>query len=159
MSEQARPCRQCRQPTSVELLDPVSGDEKQLTVTLRGLPVLVCPNGHRHFAHDGFAMQLLQHLTDEDEPRLPSGNEKGLLFKHFSCASCGGDLQPKPDHRQTFSVDLALEDQAKFGIDLTMPVYRCHECGREQLHSLKEVRARTPAALVSAFRAAGIRPA
>jgi len=157
MSEQPILCNQCRQPTSFEVLGPVSGDEKQLTVTLRGMPVLVCPNGHRQFAHGKFAMQLLMHLTEEDEPNLPTGNEKGvLLFKHFLCADCGSELQPKEDHRHTFSIDVALADQPKFDIDLTMPVYRCSRCAKEQLHSLKEIRARTPGALVSAFRAAGI---
>ena len=34
--------------------------------------------------------------------------------------------------------------------------YHCTGCGKEQLHSLAELRKLTPAALVHAFQAAGI---
>ncbi len=44
------------------------------------------------------------------------------------------------------------------GVDLTMPVYRCSACGKEQLHSLKEIRKLTPEALAHAFQAADIPP-
>lgn len=55
--------------------------------------------------------------------------------------------------------DVALVDFEPFRVELTVPVYRCKKCSREQLHSLKEVRSRTPEALAQAFRAAGIPPA
>ena len=48
---------------------------------------------------------------------------------------------------------------APFRIELTVPVYRCAACSQQQLHSLKEVRSRTPEALAQAFHAADIPPA
>lgn len=141
---------------SVEMIGAASGEDKQLTLTLRDFPVLVCPNGHRQFPHAKFAMQLLLRLTQEDNSQLPIVNEKGLLFKQFLCTGCGAPLQSKADHRHTFSLDVTLQEAPKFGIELTLPAYRCSSCGKEQLQSLDEVRGRTPGALVSAFRAAGI---
>jgi len=53
---------------------------------------------------------------------------------------------------------MALADLAPFRVELSAPVYRCPSCSREQLHSLKEVRKRTPAALAQAFQAADLPP-
>jgi hypothetical protein len=39
-----------------------------------------------------------------------------------------------------------------------MPVYKCSACGKEQMHSLKEVRKLTPAAMAHAFEDANIPP-
>lgn len=156
MTETCRSCRTCHQPTKPLMLDAVAGEEKALGVTVRTLPVLECTNGHRQFVHADFALQLLDHLMQEDEPQLPAGEEKGLLFKHFFCNDCGQELLPKPDHRHTFSMTPALEAQPDLTVDLTIAVYRCGGCGKEQLHSLKELRKLTPAALAHAFQAAGI---
>ena len=46
-----------------------------------------------------------------------------------------------------------------FRVALTAPVYRCPACARDQVHSLNEVRKRTPEALTHVFQAAGIPPA
>lgn len=156
MNTTSRSCPSCHQAMSVQQIEPVNGEDNPLAVTLRGLPVFACANGHRQFLHPEFAFQVLRHLTDDDEPKLPVSNEKGLIFKHFLCADCGAEPRPKPDHRHTFSVAVALPGFPAFDIDLTIPVYRCDACGMEQLHSLKEIRGHTPAALVAAFRAAGI---
>ena len=60
------------------------------------------------------------------------------------------------DRRRTFHLDVELPDTAPFDVELTMPVHRCARCGHEQVHSLKEVRSRTPAALAHAFKSAEI---
>jgi hypothetical protein len=39
-----------------------------------------------------------------------------------------------------------------------MPVYKYTACGKEQLHSLKEIRKLTPTAMAHAFEAANIPP-
>lgn len=79
-------------------------------------------------------------------------------MKKYLCESCGQALEPKPDHRHTFSINIKLENLDPFGVDLSMPVYKCSACGKEQLHSLKEVRKLTPAAMAHAFEAADIPP-
>jgi hypothetical protein len=123
---------------------------------LHGLPVLTCKSGHKQFVRASFALDLLNHLVEQDEPQLPASDAKGLMFKHYHCQGCGQELQAKPDHRHTFTIDVALPESRAFQVDLTSPVYKCGRCGKEQLHSLKEVRKLTPEALVHAFKEAGI---
>jgi len=156
MSEHYRACSTCHGQTELTHLDSISGEERELSVTLKGLPVLSCEGGHKQFLRTGFALELLNHLVEQDEPQLPAGEAKGLLFKHFKCADCGQELLPKPDHRHTFTLELSLPDTGPFKVELTTPVYRCGGCGKEQLHSLKELRKLTPEALVHAFKAADI---
>ena len=64
----------------------------------------------------------------------------------------------RPDHRYSFWFDAAFEGGEAFAVELSMPVFRCAACGTEQLHSLERLRALTPAALVHAFKGAGIKP-
>ena len=156
MTDSFRSCRTCHTATTPRLIDSSAGEEKALAVTIRTLTVLECANGHKQFLRADFPLELLNHLVDKDEAELPAGEEKGLVFKHFFCQDCGQELQPKADHRHTFSIEPGLADQPGFKVDLTMAVYKCGGCAKEQLHSLKEVRKLTPAALVNAFKAAGI---
>lgn len=157
MTDSYGTCRTCHTPTTLRKLEPATGDEKALGVTLHGLNVLVCANGHKHFLDADFPLKLLNHLREEDEVKLPAGQEKGvLMFKHFHCQDCGGELAPQPDHRHSFNVEPGLPEQPELRVDLTMAVYACTACGKEQMHSLSELRKLTPTALVHAFKAAGI---
>lgn len=156
MTEPTRSCTTCHCETALCRLEPFSGEEKALAVTIHGLTALACANGHRQFLRADFALELLDHLVEKDEAGLPAGEEKGLLFKHFMCADCGQELQPKPDHRHTFAIEPGIADHPGLRVDLTIAVYRCGGCGKEQLHSLKEVRKLTPAALAHAFKSAGL---
>ena len=151
-------CNQCRAETEVVIVNFADGEADSLRIRLKEFPLRSCPEGHRQFVRPEFAAELLQHLTEEDEPALPAGEEKGLIMKKYLCESCGEPLEPKPDHRHTFSIEIKLEDLDAFGVDLSMPVYNCSACGKEQLHSLKEVRKLTPAAMAHAFEAADIPP-
>lgn len=141
------------------VIDTTAGEAKPLAMAIRGMQVLACPKGHRQFVQREFPRLLLEHLLEEDEAKLPAGEEHGLLFKHFNCSGCGAELAPKPDHRHTFTLDVSLPDLAPFKVDLTMPVYRCPGCQKEQIHSLREIRKYTPEALAHAFQTADIPPA
>lgn len=151
-------CNQCHAETEVKIVNYADGDSDPLRIRLKEFPLRTCPDGHRQFVRPEFPIELLQHLTEQDEPHLPHGHEKGLLMKKYLCEDCGAELEPKPDHKHTFSVELELHDLTPFGVDLTMPVYKCTGCGKEQLHSLKEIRKLTPAAMAHAFEAANIPP-
>ncbi|MDH3386441.1 MAG: hypothetical protein OEN02_00935 [Gammaproteobacteria bacterium] len=155
---ETKSCDRCRGETELTLIEAVDGEADALRITLRNLPLLACQQGHRQFIRPQFGAELLTHLTQQDEPELPAGEEKGLFKKKYLCASCAADLEPKPDHRHMFSFDVKLEDIDPVGVDLSMPVYRCSACGKEQLHSQKEIRKLTPAALAHAFEAADIPP-
>lgn len=153
-----KPCTRCHGETELTVIDSTEGEAEPLVVAIRNLPVATCAQGHRQFVRPEFPAQLLDHLTTQDEPNLPAGDEKGLIRKHYLCEGCGAELEPKPDHRHTFSVDVALKDLDPIRVELTMPVYKCTACDKEQLHSLKEIRKRTPQALAHAFQAAEIPP-
>jgi hypothetical protein len=116
--------------------------------------VLECANGHRSFPLADFPLLLLDHLLEQDEPKLPVSQAKGLVFKRYSCSECGTELGANDDRPHTFHVDVELPELPIFGVDLKLPVSRCSRCGRDQLHSLKELKAHTPAALAHAFKAA-----
>ena len=151
-------CNRCRAETEITVVSFADGEADPLRIRLKELPLRECAQGHRQFVRPDFGVKLLQHLTEEDEPELPAGEVKGLIIKKYLCKSCGEALEPKPDHRHTFSIEVSLLDLDLFGVDLSMPVYKCSACGKEQLHSLKEVRKLTPAAMAHAFEAANIPP-
>ena len=162
MIKAGKPCPLCadRQGEAVPLqastLAEFSGDEASLRITLRDMPALRCSHGHTYFARPDFPSWLMQHLVEEDEAKLPASHPRGLLFKRYACHDCGKDLARTEDHRHSFDVPLAYPDVAPFRVQISMPVYRCTGCGKEQLHSLAELRKLTPAALVHAFKGAGI---
>lgn len=156
MSAENRPCPTCRGEAAPHTIESASGRDDPLGVTLHGLPVQRCPEGHTHFTSLDFPVKVLEHLVKEDEQQLPAAEKKGLIFKKFQCGDCSGELLPSPDHRHTFEVQMALPEEKPFTVELSMPVYRCGGCGKEQLHSLDEIRKHTPQALAKAFEAAGI---
>lgn len=151
-------CYRCHGATQLKIIAFADGEAEPLRIRLKDLPLLVCEQGHRQFLRPQFAAELLRLLTEEEEPGLPAGEEKGLFKKHYLCLDCGAELEAKPDHRHTFSIDIELEDIDRFIVDLSMPVYRCSACAKEQLHSLKETRKLTPKALADAFLEADIPP-
>lgn len=155
MTGKMRRCSVCKADTESSRVE-LQGEEAPLAVTVHDMPVLQCPQGHRQFAHSDFPLLLLDHLLERDEPKLPASDAKGMLFKHYHCSACGAELPSDPDQRHTFRVEVALLELPAFDVDLTMPVHRCKNCGHEQLHSLKDIRSRTPAALAHAFKAAEI---
>jgi hypothetical protein len=155
MQTKVRHCRVCKAELDWRQLDAISGEEGSLALTVHRLPVLECPNGHRQFANEDFPLLLLDHLVEQDEASLPASEAKGMLIKHYHCSSCGEKLD-SPAGRQTFRLDVALDNIKPFDVELTLPVHRCARCGREQIHSLKEVRSLTPAALAHAFKSAHI---
>ncbi len=151
-------CPVCEHPLGPAVLAEFSGDEDPLRITLRRMPALRCPTGHTYFAHPKFPLWLMNHLTEEDEAALPAGQAKGFLVKHYHCGDCGQGLAPKADHRHAFTVELQYQSTGAFQAELSMPVFKCTGCGKEQLHSLEELRKLTPAALVHAFKEARIKP-
>jgi hypothetical protein len=151
-----RPCSARQAEMKLAKLRVISGEEAPLEVTVHDLPVLECPQGRRRFAAADFPLLLLDHLLEQDEPQLPASAARGLVFKHFHCASCGAELERDADRRHSFKVEIALAGLPPFEVGLTMPVHRCDRCCHEQLHSLKELRSRAPAALAHAFKSAAI---
>ena len=85
---------------------------------------------------------------------LPEGNEKGMLFKKYSCA-CGAELPAKPERLESFPFELSHAAAPAFKAEIGMPLYRCAACGKEQLRSAKEVQGHTAHVIMSLNDAAG----
>jgi hypothetical protein len=149
-------CPICKGAVQPGTLPEISGQEGPLALKVHHLPVLECPNGHRLFPNPDFPLLLVDQLVEGDEMKLPASTAKGMLLKQYYCASCGDKLADSVDAQRTFHIDVQMPQLEPFDVELTMPVHRCARCGHEQLHSLKEVRSRTPAALAHAFKAAAI---
>ena len=154
MTTNSRRCPICKSETTPARLTSLSGEDSPLAVTVKGMPVLECTNGHRSFPLADFPLLLLDHLLEQDEPKLPVSQAKGLVFKQYRSSKCGAELSANYDRPHTFHVDVELPELPAFSVDLKLPVSRCTRCGREQLHSLKQLKTHTPAALAHAFKAA-----
>ena len=125
MTTTSRRCPICKSDTAPARVVSTSGADASLEVTVKGMPVLECTQGHRLFALADFPLLLLDHLLEQDEPRLPVSQAKGMVFKHYSCSSCGGELVAHDDRSHTFHVDVELPELPRFGVDLTLPVSHC----------------------------------
>jgi ribosomal protein L37E len=148
-------CYLCRRATVTEILGPVSAEDSPFTLTIFGLPVQICENGHRHFAHSTMALQHLVRLTEERAASVPNCGETGRLFKRATCTDCGARLARAEAQRQIFRVQIDLTETAGFGIDVTSPVYRCRRCGKKHLPR-KKLQSRAPGAMVKALRSVGV---
>jgi hypothetical protein len=151
-------CRKCHAPLAPHPVDPVCGVEGALRVTFFQLPALMCANMHRQFALRGFPELALERIAAEGMAKLAAGERRGFLFRRYHCGACGARLGRDECGTGTFDFDVTLEGLAPFRVELELPVYRCGECGKEQIRSLREIRKLAPAALDSAFGAAGLRP-
>ncbi|HQY47804.1 MAG TPA: hypothetical protein PLE38_12665 [Usitatibacteraceae bacterium] len=157
MMQAGSPCPLCEAPLAALTLHDVEGDEAPMRLTLRALPVLACPAPHRYFAGQQFPIWLLNTLTDAELPKIPAGQEKGLVFKKYACGGCGATLPAAGAEPHTFSSSQAWKETPGFAVDITVPVYTCAGCGREQARSATELAKLLPAALVHAFKSAGIK--
>lgn len=157
MIEAGKPCPLCEAPLSEKRLREVAGDEASMRLALRGLPVFACEAPHRYFVGKGFPIWLLNRLADAELAKVPAGRQEGLLFRKYACGECGAPLPSTGAQPCTFSASLAWKETPGFVVDITVPVYHCASCGRDQARSAAELAKLLPAALVHAFMAAGIK--
>jgi len=155
MSAAKAACKKCDSEVRVEALPGVTGNEGGVTVVFTKLPVLACARGHRQFVNREFPVKLLDQLSRSVQ--LPSAKAKGLLVKRHYCGACGAELASESASR-TYGSDVNLSGVEPFRVDLTVPVYACPSCSREQVRSLDEVSRYVPAAMARAFQNAEIPP-
>ena len=158
MAETRATCKRCQATMTLQSVDPVCGQHGVLKVTLLQLPALVCPNMHMRFAVPDFPALLLERLAGEDMTKVPAGEKRGLLFKHYHCGACGAKLGSGEAREDTFDFDIALKGLSPFRVELTLPLYQCPACGKEQIRSLQELRKLAAPAMARAFEAAGLHP-
>jgi hypothetical protein len=154
---EGKPCPLCEAALAARRLKEVQGDESPMRLTLRNLPVLACEAPHRYFVGHGFPVWLLNALLEVELPKIPAGKAKGLLFRKYACCDCGAILPSGSGGARIFTAALAWKQTPAFQADISIPLYRCPSCGREQARSGEEIAKLLPAALVHAFKSAGIK--
>ena len=154
---EGHPCPLCEAPLAARKLAEASGDEAPMRLTLRWLPVLACAAPHRYFVEQPFPMWLLNAMLGEELAKIPAGTQGGLVFRKYRCGGCGGPLPASAGERRTYASHLAWKGGPEFAVEVSMPVCRCPGCGREQVRSAAELAKLLPAALVHAFKAAGMK--
>lgn len=153
MSQSKTKCIQCRRETFPHVVDAVSGQDGPLTVTLRGLSTQVCPRGHKQLTHGAFAARFVLGIAHSGEA-LPVAVSRGFWSRRLVCTTCSGELDnDAPLH--TFHLEVPGDDAPMGGVDLTLPVYKCTECGKAHLRSRKDLQSLS-AAVLDALRAAGV---
>ena len=78
MTTTSRRCPICKSDTAPARVVSTSGADSSLEVTVKGMPVLECTQGHRLFALADFPLLLLDHLL-EHRPLADQGDE---LLRH-----------------------------------------------------------------------------
>ena len=145
-------CPRCSAQTEVKALGSLTVEEKPLKLTVNGMPAAKCPKGHASPVDNDFMLWLIHQLKNQGSA-LPTGSEKGMLFKKYHCA-CGAELPAKPE-QQSFPFDLAYPNTPPFKAELGAPVYKCAACSKVQLRSTKDVQGHAAQMIMSLNDAAG----
>lgn len=151
------PCPLCNAALTARTLSAIAGEEAQVRIVLRELPVLSCDAPHRYFVGHKFPIWLLNTLVDRELAKIPAGRRRGMLFAKYACGLCGAGLAGQPGATATHTASLAWKETPAFSADIVYPVHRCTACGKIQARSAEELAKLLPAALVHAFKAAGLK--
>ena len=126
MSPNAKPCGVCRKDVAPGAVDAMVGEEAGVRMSIEGMPVQVCAEGHRRFVAPDFAVQLMQQLMGEGPfAPLAAAMHKGLLRKRLHCPACGKELGEPAAERAEVTRALEIGGKPAFRVRVEMPKYRC----------------------------------
>jgi DNA-directed RNA polymerase subunit RPC12/RpoP len=157
MASELKPCKECGSETTVTTLSAFSGEEGPVRVTIDGMPAVVCANNHKRFVYADFAPMLLDFVADPEKvaPQPPAA-KKGLIKKHYHCSGCGEELPADPTSESSRTLDATLKKAAPFRIAVRVALYKCEQCGREQVRSNDDLSENVVKAISHGFRAMDI---
>ena len=74
MTNQSKPCKECGSETTVTALGSFSGEEGPVTVTVDGMPAVVCAQNHKRFLYAEFVPALVDFVADPEKiaPQPPA---------------------------------------------------------------------------------------
>lgn len=159
MSPKAKPCSACGKEVASATIETMAGEEAGVRMSIDGMPVLACAEGHRRFLAPDFAIRLMQALTGEG-PIAPvdAAVQKGLFRKRLHCPGCGKELGEPAAERAQVSRPLEFGGSAAFSVRIETPKYRCAGCGKECTLPESMLGDALMKASVHAFRSAALRP-
>lgn len=152
-------CRQCSADTTPTRLGRLEGEESGVNVSIEGLPIVDCANGHKRFPTPEFPLEFIQRVLGTDglitaEPAV----EKGLFRKHAHCPACGEQLADEPNEQSRHQADVPMPDDGAVAVELAVPLYRCGHCQKEATLPKTGVERGVMQAVANAFRSADIPP-
>ncbi len=158
MSQPPKPCSKCQGPMDAVELAPFTGEHGGVTVTVRQMPAVQCPQGHRRFLYPAFAA-LLMDLVKEPQQygRAAEAVKKGLFKKHYHCAACDRELPADAAGTKSLELTATLKHADPFSVAVEVPVHRC-ACGQESVRARGEVADLAFKAIGHAYRAVDIHP-
>jgi len=133
----------------------LSGTEGDITVSLKAMPALACPQGHKRFTSANFPATLMEALVSQTEMQMKACAESGLLFKKSVCIACREPL-PGQGEVSRAQLRLNLDGGATLEAEVSAPAASCGKCGTTQLTSAHALDRGIPAALVRAFESAAL---
>lgn len=120
-------CPACGHPATVDAVGEVAMADDGVTVSVQGLAVSRCGDGHVTVRPDGAA----ERLSSEVGTRLLVAERRGLVRRRDHCGACGAVLVLPPRVTDT-PVPTDLDGQVVTPI-VEAPMTRCPDCGLEQL--------------------------
>jgi len=152
-------CSRCQGALAPAVLEPFSGEDSGVRMSVEGLPALACPEGHRRFLAPDFPNHLMDALiAGEPLVPIPAAGQKGLLRKRLQCASCGEPLDGQSAGEVEAVRVLELKGSSPFGVRVEAPTFRCAACGKESALPERALLDALLKASVNGFRAARIDP-
>jgi len=159
MANTPKRCSRCQGALALAVLEPFSGEDSGVRMSVEGLPALACSEGHRRFLAPDFPNHLMNALL-AGEPLVPApaAAQKGLLRKRLHCASCGASLEAQPAGEAEAVRVLEIKGSSPFGVRVEVPKFRCSACGKESALPERALLDALLKASVNGFRAARIDP-
>jgi len=155
----SKPCSKCKGEMSMQVLDPFHGKEGGMTLTVDGMPSLVCDQGHKRFIHLEFAADLMDLMSNpENFGSILGATKKGLFKKHYHCPRCDAELPESPNGSQRLELVAEIKKAEPFKVLVDVPVIRCEGCGKEVIRSVEETGKQAFKATEHAYRSIDIHP-
>ena len=158
MAMNRKPCALCKTPMEYRELPDLAGNEESCRVTLSGVPIMLCANGHKRLLYSSFVTELMDALARPETTALRVGEKHGLFRKRFRCNNCAADIPAESTTIAEYKASLRLNEVTdSVNVAFAMPVLRCGACGREQLADEDDLM-QLFKALAHAFRSADVKP-
>lgn len=159
MTEEKQTCKRCSSDVALAKLDPFSGEDAGVKLTIEGMPAYVCTRGHKRFLYPEMPARLMEALMKSDNAfGAPPATEKGFLMKHLHCPGCKAQLPKEPASRATLNRTLELKNTPPFSVSIEVPQWRCTECGKDAVGPADKLGPSVMQAGAMAFRGADIPP-
>ncbi|HRP35407.1 MAG TPA: hypothetical protein PLI48_05915 [Gammaproteobacteria bacterium] len=152
-------CRQCNADIQPHKLGRVEGEDGEIRITIDGLPMVECTNGHKRFPSADFPLKFIETMLKSDdlvvaEPAV----EKGLFRKHAHCPGCGQQLPEQSGGASAQRVRVDMPQLDPVGVELAVPLFACPGCRKEATLPKNGVQRGVMQAVANAFRSADIPP-